>query len=360
MDAEAYGLLDRAVHRLAFGSGPGRAMMRDLETRLFGGTIARQPIESPVFITALPRAGTTLLLEILAAHPQLATQSYRDMPFVLSPVMWQHLSGRFRAKQSRRERAHGDGLKVNADSPEAFEEVLWLDAFPEHYAPDGIIPWPEGGAAIRAPLADLMRRLIAARAPDAEAPVRYLSKNNANIARLGALRAAFGDARLLVPLRPPLDHAVSLHCQHLRFLDLHRQSAFARRYMADIGHFEFGALHRPILVEGKKAARAHNDPKTPDYWLDYWVRIHRHIARHPNLFLLDMEAFTATPDIAGLLACLGLRPDAGVNARAGALIRQMTRRARPEGIDPDLLAEATELYRALAARSILTGTPRAA
>ena len=59
-----YSKLDRALHQLAFNSYPFQAAVSTLEDRLFSKRLSAIDIKNPVFITALPRAGTTLLLEI--------------------------------------------------------------------------------------------------------------------------------------------------------------------------------------------------------------------------------------------------------------------------------------------------------
>ena len=63
----------------------------DLETRLFDTELAAFEPGDPVFVTSLPRAGTTILLEILAALPEFATHTYRDMPMVLCPMLWSRI-----------------------------------------------------------------------------------------------------------------------------------------------------------------------------------------------------------------------------------------------------------------------------
>ena len=49
--------------------------------------------------------------------------SYADMPFVLYSNLWSKIS--FNKNSKYTERAHGDGIKVSTESPEAFEEVFW-------------------------------------------------------------------------------------------------------------------------------------------------------------------------------------------------------------------------------------------
>src|SRR5690606_38201085 len=44
------------------------------ETRLLADRLSAIPILAPVWITGLARSGTTIVMEILAAHPDVATQ----------------------------------------------------------------------------------------------------------------------------------------------------------------------------------------------------------------------------------------------------------------------------------------------
>ena len=75
--------------------------------------------EDHVFITGLARAGTTILLNALYKSNVFASLSYSDMPFVLAPNIWSKIS--FNKKDLEpKERAHGDGIKVSKQSPEAF------------------------------------------------------------------------------------------------------------------------------------------------------------------------------------------------------------------------------------------------
>lgn len=340
MALEDYSWADRAVHRIAFGTAAPQAMLRDMEQSKFGSAIAAQAITAPVFITALPRAGTTLVLELLARHPAVATHRYRDMPFVLSPVIWQQLSRRFQVKADAKERSHGDGMMVDADSPEAFEEVFWLRHLPEDFADGRIAPREALPAATAAAFRDHMRALIFARG---QPGARYVSKNNANIARLPALPSTFPDARIIVPLRHPLDQAQSLLHQHKKALASHAGSAFARAYPRDIGHFEFGADHRPIMFAGMQAVIAAHSPDTLDYWLGYWIAAMRQVQAGGIGEVLDMHRFTRAPDgVAMLFARLGLSAAPEAAEAAQAMVEPIKSYHAP--LDSPLAQEAMALY----------------
>lgn len=132
---------ERLLHRLAFAAVAAQKGAADLEDRLLARRFAEIRIDRPVFITSLPRAGTTLLLELLAGLPGFASHTYRQMPFLFTPLLWDGISRPFRQPDAIMQRAHGDGMTVGYDSPEGFEEMLWRAFWPEKYRSDRIIPW---------------------------------------------------------------------------------------------------------------------------------------------------------------------------------------------------------------------------
>lgn len=346
--AGGQGLGDQMLHALAFASPAMLKGAARLDDRLYSsGNAGSQP--PPVFITSLARGGTTALLNALHGRADLATHLYRDMPFVTAPMLWSKLGGKGR-RVERRKRAHGDGIEIDLDSPEAFDEVLWMLRWPEKYSKAGIGLWSAADADPRA-TAFFERHFekITRLRRGAEARARYLSKNNANIARLGLLPEMFPGAGLVVPLRRPGPHAASLMRQHVNFTARHGEDRFTERYMGDIGHFEFGALHRPILFDSMPAPGP--GPDDGDYWLAYWVAAFREVARHGDrIHLVDQDDLRAHPDqiVNTLLERLGLEP--------GGAFRPFFHDKpdrEPEGLfSSDLLAEATELYENLRARAL--------
>jgi len=328
-------------------------VLADIEARLNGRAWRDQALVQPVCITSLPRAGTTLLLEVLAQVPEVATHCYRDMPFVRVPFLWNRLSGRFRKTQALAEPAHGDGIMINVDSPEAFEETVWPARFPERYRGDGIRPWDRPDPEFAAELADHMRRIVVLRMGAVAPEARYLSKNNANIARVGLLRAAFPDAQILVPLRDPLAQAQSMLRQHLRFTARHAEDDFSRRYVADIGHFEFGAAHRPILFDGVAELAARYRPEQIEYWIGYWHAAYRRLAGQEGVTFLDHAGFfrDGGANFPRLCERLGLTLDPAAVEAAGAQIRPMAPAPEADG-DVGGLDDARRLFANLQAGSL--------
>jgi hypothetical protein len=84
-----------------------------------------------------------------------------------------------------------------------------------------------------------IRKIIALRAvPNSDGQCRrYVSKNNANIARLELLQVLFPDCRIIVPVRDPSRQIRSLRGQHENFTARHAREPFSLRYMEWLGHF---------------------------------------------------------------------------------------------------------------------------
>jgi Sulfotransferase family len=347
-----YSAVDRALHRVAFATYDVQADLAKIEDRVYQARLGSCSSERPVFITSLPRAGTTLLLECCAAMPEFASHSYRDMPFVLIPCLWGAFSAGFRREGRLQPRAHGDGMQIDFDSPEALEEVLWTAFWNEQYLADRILPWPvREKREFTAFFARHMRKIVYLRRSEQPEGVRYISKNNLNIARVPLLRQMFADATIVVPVRSPLAHASSLLEQHRQFLSLHARDPFASRYMRAIGHFDFGAHLRPVDFDGWYAGRVSRDAQTIGFWLEYWVATFRHLLTRDTalVHLLDYDRLCAdpSPSLRRLADRLALRDADGLLAAAARI-----RPARPRAVDtsavaPEILREATSLHGAL-------------
>jgi len=266
-----YSRLERVIHNIYFSATGLQNILFNLEKKFLYKNWKNISAEQPIFLTSLPRSGTTILLESLSQLPNLASNTYRDMPFIFSPVLWSKFSLAFQRKSVKKPRIHGDGILVNEDSPEAFEETIWLKYFPQKYTANRIYLWKNSDSKFKYFFHDYMQRIIFLRNPNQFKKARYLSKNNSNIARIPALLGMFPDAIILVLVRDPFEQAASLHRQHMNFLEQHKTDDFVKKYMADIGHFEFGELHRVIDFPEVDHLHADLKPETCDYWLAYWL-----------------------------------------------------------------------------------------
>ena len=251
-----------------------------LETSLVSSALTDVRVDRPIYVTGLARSGTTILLETLARHPEVATHRYRDFPMLFTPYAWNRwLELVPRKDEAPAERSHGDGIAVTSESPEAFEEPLWMAFFPElHEATqspvlDGDTHHPLFERFYR----DHIQKLLAVRGRR-----RYVAKGNYNVTRIGYLARLFPDARFVIPVRDPVWHIASLMKQHRLFLDGQRDNPAAQRHLRRVGHFEFGTERRPIGIgDGTTTAeivalwQAGEEVRG---WARYWAQIHHYIA----------------------------------------------------------------------------------
>lgn len=343
----AYGPVDRLLHRLALGVPAIAEMSFSVDRALNRPDPEAAARGRHVFVSGLARAGTTIIMRRLHASGAFRSLTYRDMPFVLAPTLWRKLAGKNGGTAgAETERAHGDGLRVGADSPESLDEVFWrVFCGADYIRHDHLAPHAPDGETIAA-----FRAYVAAilGAGDADSPGRYLSKNNNNILRLPGILQAFPNATVLVPFRAPLEHAASLRDQHRRFSALHAEDRFGRRYMDWLAHHEFGAGHRPFRFAADAPPLAGN-PDTLDYWLDLWIRTYDWLLAHedPRIAFVSYDALCADPAEWDRVAALtgAPPPPEGVEAL------EVRSREIAETADGGMIAAAHEIYDALDQRT---------
>lgn len=272
MSAQSYNTLDRILHKLALNFGPLAELSFDLDQASIKQTIDSDQIRAGhhVFVTGLARSGTTILMRRLYESGKFASLTYRHMPFVLSPRFAQLFSSKKSANDALKERAHGDGLLVNSESPEALDEAFWRVFDGDAYIGSDALRPHKPSKALMAQFVSYVGSILAS---DPNRSNRYLSKNNNNILRLPALSEAFPNARFLIPIRHPDTHIASLMAQHRRFCEQQTADPFVASYMRSLAHHEFGGEHRPFKFDSD--AQTSLDNTDPNYWLDRWISAYR-------------------------------------------------------------------------------------
>jgi hypothetical protein len=337
VNAAAYSGLDRLVHRLALGSRTVRHIAFDLEAHSFQTPANQDGCERAVFVCGLARSGTTTLLRLLFETGEFQSLTYRDMPFVLMPRLWQRLAQPSYRPAQPVERAHGDSILVDFDSPEGFECVFWRTFSEGNWCTgDALLPHDPAEEVL-----EKFRGYVSRIALRTGRPGRYLSKNNNNLLRLPAIKRALPDAAILLMYRDPLQTAISSHRQHLRFCQAQTEDRFVRNYMDWLGHHEFGPGHRPFLFDS--APPSVFSPTEPNYWLEYWNRVYRHVlATLTGFHLVGYESFCGSPAEAlrSLFGVLGLAADS--REHAGKL--RLAHTSSIPLFDPVLLEEARSIH----------------
>ncbi len=204
--------------------------------------------QSHVFITGMPRSGTTSILNFLFSSYEYTSLTYNNMPFVLSP----NFSKLFYKKNfTKKERMHGDGITYDANSPEALDEIFF----------------DNNEEFVKNELVNYIQLILLKNNKN-----KYLSKNNLNYKRIDLIRSILPNSIFLIPIREPLQHANSLLNQHLHFSQLQKEDDFIRRYMNYLSHNEFGLNHKPWNNPDD-----FRDIKNINYWLEQWYLFYEYI-----------------------------------------------------------------------------------
>ena len=235
-----YSNIQKFLHDFVFSKKIINKSLFELEKMIYLKNIHIKN-QSHVFISGLPRSGTTGLLNFLFSLDEYASLTYNNMPFVLSP----NFSKLFYKKNiAKKERLHGDGINFDNNSPEALDETFF----------------DNNEDFIKNELVNYIQLILLS-----NKKTKYLSKNNLNYKRIDIIQSILPNSIFLIPIREPLQHANSLLNQHLRFTQLQKEDDFIRRYMNYLRHNEFGLNHKPW-----NNPIHFNDLSNINYWLEQW------------------------------------------------------------------------------------------
>ena len=263
-----YSKVQKILHHIALSSRLFREISFDLEKILFFDEKFKIS-DNHVFISGLARSGTTILLNSVYNTKEFASLTYQDMPFILSPNFWSKL----RFENSifiKQDRAHKDGIKIDINSAEAFEEVFWKTF--DYGKTETLV---EFNSFIQLLCLKYNKK-------------RYLSKNNQNIHKIDFLIKNYPNSKILIPFREPLQHSFSLLHQHKRFISLQKKDDFIRKYMFWIGHIEFGMDYAYDSYNNV----IYNNTYELNHWIEQWYNsysILRKFKNYENIYFISYE-----------------------------------------------------------------------
>ncbi|MBC8298920.1 MAG: hypothetical protein H8E55_24425 [Pelagibacterales bacterium] len=240
-----------------------------------------------LFISGLPRSGTTSALNCFYKNSNFASLTYDDLPFLICPNLALKWKKFFKKKIIQSfERAHKDNILINTSSPEAFEEFFWKKETKKNYIKEFFL---------------LKNNLTNSNIIEFKKYVEliltrynkkiYLSKNNNNILRMSDLLNGIKNSMFLIFFRDPLHQSASLLNQHNIFSKIHKENKFALKYMNYLGHYEFGENTKRFDIGIYK----YNDPFDINYWLEVWINYYYYVI---NNFQKERVALICYEDLA--------------------------------------------------------------
>ena len=320
-----YSSLQRFLHRTALSSQLMREIMFDVEQSIFLKKDDNFD-DNHVFVAGLARSGTTILLNAIYQSKQFASLTYDDMPFILAPNLWGKINRKSTHGEAK-ERAHGDGISVSTNSPEAFEEVFW-----KTFTDNSIIH------------DELFIKFISLILKKNN-KTRYLSKNNQNIRRLNLISKIFPRSKILIPFRDPLQHAFSLYSQHIKFVKEQSEDSFIRDYMKWIGHSEFGLDYKMI----HPSKLLYSNDKEFNHWLEQWYLTYKTVlelsVKHEEFYLIGYESLCNNPKV-----WVNVKDLLGINQEIKFLFKE-SKKVIGQAFDNNLSDKCYRLYESLVALS---------
>ena len=262
-----YNFIQKILHDLLLGNNFLKKTCFEFEKLFFSRKKFEIDDRQHLFITGLPRCGTTILLNFFFKTEQFGSLTYEDLPFLMAP----NLYSKFRSKKMRIDtinRLHNDGIEMSLKSPEAFDEVFF-STFEDQEIIDELKNY------IKLILINKKKK-------------RYLSKNNLNFKRINLISQILPSSKFLIAIREPLQHCYSLLKQHNNFLTLQSKDSFMRRYMKYLSHNEFGMDHSSWFN-----SKDYKDFNEINYWLEQWLFFYENILKkfkqHKNCIIIKYE-----------------------------------------------------------------------
>jgi hypothetical protein len=268
----------RGVHAAA----PLFVGLGNLESRFLAGRLASQRVDRPVYICGLPRAGTTITLQMLSEHPDVVTHKYADFLMPYMPYVWNKVFPRIPVDAMRKPvpRIHRDRIEVTRDSAEMGEEILWEHFFPHIHAETNysVLDGSTSNAAFERFYDEHLRKLALVRGRS-----RYVSKAIMCVVRMQYLRKLFPDARFLLYIRNPVDHVASLIKQDRIWAELEQSDPRQIEIIELTGHHEFGP-HQVMANVGnpeelREIRRLFDSGQVAQSRARYWAYVYGFVAK---------------------------------------------------------------------------------
>ena len=204
-----YNFSQRIIHKLILSSKNILKSLYEFEKLINYKYLNIEALKSKnhIFITGLPRSGTTALLNAFYNSNKYASLTYGDMPMITSPNINSKI---FKSSNENYiQRIHADNIYINKQSPESFDEIF-LNAFDEDY--NEYLKY----------IGMILKKYN---------KVLYLSKNNLTYKRKTKLKEILPSASFVITVRHPFYHASSLYHQHLQITEKQKKNHFIFDYM---------------------------------------------------------------------------------------------------------------------------------
>ena len=107
MNNNNYSYLVQALHHLVLGNRFIPELLHDIEKLIYKKKIKDISKNHHIFINGLARSGSTILMRSIFETREFSALTYRDMPFIISPNIWNKYQ-----KNLRKEKPLNDSMEI--------------------------------------------------------------------------------------------------------------------------------------------------------------------------------------------------------------------------------------------------------
>ena len=289
-----YSFFSKLFHKITLGNKYNLNLFFDLKKFFYLNKNWKYNNNEHIFICGLARSGSTILLNYLTQNQNYTSLTYNDVPMILSPNLYKYFKKKFKNPFKKKiSRYHRDGLSIDLDTPEAFEEVFWKFIFDNNYINNNFL---ENNIINNYKISEFKKFLSLILIKNNKN--LYISKNNNNILRINFLKKYLNNSKFLIPFRHPLQQSISLLEQHNNFCEIQKNNLFALKYMDYIGHHEFGINQKSFKL--KENYKNTFNKESLNFWLSDWHHVYSNIffqnRNDENVYFFNFEKFCETPD----------------------------------------------------------------
>ena len=234
-------------------------------------------LKTPIFITGMPRSGTTLLTHILHDTKKYGSFLYKDYPFPELPLFWNKFNDLYYKSAEDQKRIHNDDLLVNKNSPENLDEFIWKRLFQNHYKEfDSFLDEDFSNTEFENNYIRSIKKVLFVRKKN-----QYLAKNNYIIFRIKYLLKFIPSAKFIVCIRNPNDTCYSLEKIHKRFIEVNKIKEY-KNFEKNFLHYEFGNSRKnpEISDESQKVNSLWKMNKEFEGYMLQWISIYEFIIKN--------------------------------------------------------------------------------
>ncbi len=259
--------------------------LSNLEARCLRRKIKNLEVDRPIYVTGLARAGSTVTVEMIGKHPDVAYHKYMHAVNPFIPHWIQRLSIVIPIFKKSVERVHKDTLMVNRDSPEAVEEPIWMRFFDTIHNDrmSNIFDENTSNSEFERTYDLILRKLMYN-----QKSIRYIAKNNYNVSRLAYLHKLYPNLKIIMMVRHPINHIASMVKQDAILTELEILNKHLNHWIKIIGHREYGSAKICVNVDSTETIEKirklwENEETYVQGWALQWNMIYSYIAEFLKL-----------------------------------------------------------------------------